>query len=259
MHQVICDTHVHCYKYDEFTLLLNHAYNNMSAEMNNRGVSEFSAVLFFTNSQLDQSWRHIEKFEKKEINHWRIEKQEDGLLKASHQNKQIFLAPAKQVNSIERLEFLLLGSEHEVTDGLSGQQIISQNCEHSAVICPWGVGKWLGKRSVVLSHLIVNQGKQFLLGDNGGRPSFWFHVPHFKQTNQPILNGSDPLPIQGEINRVGSFGITFKLDNKLTLESLIAALKNPTIKKYNYGKPLGLIDFIKGRIALSRQNSMMNN
>jgi len=132
------------------------------------------------------------------------------------------------------------------------RDILSQFCSKFTVINPWGVGKWLGQRGKLLSQLIAEFENNFFLGDNGGRPSLWSWIPQFSSSQYNKFNGSDPLPIDGELDRVASYGVALDLDeSELRLENLLKALK--LAEHQNYGKPMGLRRFIQGRIAMSRR------
>ena len=131
------------------------------------------------------------------------------------------------------------------------EDILDQFGGQYAVICPWGFGKWLGARGKLISDLAQRKPEQFNLGDNGGRPWLWAWVPQFGNKRPKVINGSDPLPLLGEIKRVGSYGIKFDLqERELTLKNLVTAIKASQHK--NYGSQLGFFKFIGLQIALRK-------
>ena len=254
---IYCDTHVHCYRFSEFEDLLTCAYQNVASQ-------SFSAdndvlVLFFTDGRRDKTWSKLKAVVEQggELKGWVLEASKDAnTLVAKNLNGEqlIYLMAARQINSIERLEFLILGYDGDDEDGATADSIINQFSDQFMVISPWGVGKWLFARSKILTALLEKYPSALYLGDNGGRPSFWRWVSHFNKTKQFVLNGSDPLPIADEIKRVASFGLCIEVDAQLPLSSqeVISYLKDKSIAKTNYGKPLALMPFIKGRLGLAK-------
>lgn len=256
--KIYSDTHVHCYEFEKIDKLFSYAHRNLSKHARAVGTNDHQFVLFFTDGNHDKTWHRLCEViqQNKTIGDWVCHFIDDEhLISASNGERTLILAPARQINSQERLEFLLLGCELDIADGDTAEHIINEHHQKYPIISPWGVGKWLGKRSQLLSQLLNKQGQHFMLGDNGGRPNLWAYVPHFKQSPLNIINGSDPLPIDGEIQRVGDFGVHFELpsNDEITLTSLLQALKSEHIKKQNFGRSLSLIQFVKGRIGLARR------
>lgn len=265
---VACDTHVHCYQFEQLPELLDQAIENFI-----RLVPQAqSYVLFFTDGLVDRTWLKLQDLIKvnEKVNaksnakakQWSFRlNEQSGFVEASNADKLIYLAPARQVNTAGRLEMLLLGCDQELEDKQAANELIKQYADDYVLISPWGVGKWLGKRGRVLVDLINHSSKPFFLGDNGGRPFFW-PVPHFKfmkavsegkktqwvKKALPVFNGSDPLPISGEIARVGSYGVTFELKSSLSLSEVLETLKNDPVQ--NFGKPIGLFSFFIARLKM---------
>jgi hypothetical protein len=259
---ILVDTHVHCYKHEDLPAILTYSAINMRQAF----VGEVSTrVLFFTNSVLDNSWQYIEILANNSttLADWKFN-HGAGVILADHQQYgRIILAPARQVNTQERLELLLLGCSSAVQDNLPAAHYIDKYNRSCLVICPWGVGKWLGKRAKVLENLQSKYRDLFSLGDNGGRPWLWRCVSHFRNARklgQALLNGSDPLPIDGEIKRSGSYGLIissnvapkesfYTLEN--TLNQISKAINDNDYQ--NFGAPMGIFDFVTKRIKLARR------
>ena len=253
---IYCDTHVHCYDFSEIDSLLNFAYSNAKASYFDE--QEDQLVLFFTDGRDDKTWMKLTSViqNKEHLEQWQLKFTPcDKTISAIHlqTNAQITLVAARQINSSERLEFLVLGYSGDDPDGDDAEKIIEKFANDCLLICPWGVGKWLFSRGVLLSSLLARFRSGFYLGDNGGRPWFWSYVPHFRQTKQAIFNGSDPLPIKGEISRVASYGVKININKGeyTSAARLIDLLKNESVTKENFGKPMGIFAFIKSRFALA--------
>jgi hypothetical protein len=255
--KIYCDTHVHCYDLPSFSSLLDQAHSNFNSaagantSSSNQNIkSEF--LMFFTDGVQDKTWTHLYPLAvaKKQLGDWQLSLALDQkLIRASSGEKTITLAPARQINSVHRLEFLLLGCDKDIEDGIAEQKIIDSYADQYLLICPWGFGKWLGKRAKVLRELLSINASRLFLGDNGGRPGLWRHVPHFRQARLPIINGSDPLPLAIDTRRIGSFGIHWiSAEPELSLARLLEEIKTASLQ--NYGPQLSLYRFIGNQIAL---------
>lgn len=260
---VACDTHVHCYQFDLLPQLLDSAASNLDKYNSEADVK----VLFFTDGFVDRTWLKLQELiaAKRQAGQWVFSmNQESGFVEASHGNTLLHLAPARQVNTAGRLEMLLLGCDQELEDKQPANDLINQFGDQYVLISPWGVGKWLGKRGRVLVDIINHAKKPFALGDNGGRPFFW-PVPHFNMMEKlrlghkqplltqtiPIINGSDPLPVSGDYARAGSYGVRLELDEALSLKGVLNSLKSTTNNIVNFGKPMGLLQFVQCRIKMA--------
>lgn len=146
-------------------------------------------------------------------------------------DRRLLVLAGRQIISAEKLEILALATTATLTDGLPAEQIIEQmNLADAIVVLPWGVGKWIGKRGALVDRLIADAkpGRLFL-GDNGGRPRFW-PVRQF-DTGLPVLSGSDPLPLPGWPEAIGSFGslIETELAPDRPASSLKRSLRDPNL------------------------------
>ncbi len=256
---IACDTHVHCYRFGRLGELLDNALINFD-----RYASDAThRVLFFTDGQTDKTWpRLMELMDGKQAvtmpGGWKVQRGEaNGFLSARKDEEMIYLAPARQLNSAERIEFLVLGCRDNAPDGATAKHILSEYVHDYVVISPWGVGKWLGERGKILSDLIVQKPKDWFLGDNGGRPAIWVGISQCKLAREhgmAIFNGSDPLPIDGELSRIAAYGIRAEIElPEFTLSDLLLSMKLSPQRWHNFGKALGLFRFIKGRIAMARR------
>lgn len=252
---IACDTHVHCYQFDQIAELLNQAVGNFSQFT----PQATHRVLFFTDGKTDKTWKNLQQLIAQDgrSQNWVFALNEaTSFIEAEKSGEVVYLAPARQINSAERLEFLLLGCDEDLPDGMPAVEIIENNADKHVVISPWGVGKWLGKRGKIMSDLIANQTSWFL-GDNGGRPAAWVGIKQCAQARQQgmaIFNGSDPLPIDGELKRVAAYGVHCEATlDEFSLKSLLTSLQKQPSQWKNFGKALEIIPFIKGRVAMARR------
>jgi len=250
--RIYCDTHVHGYQFEQLSLLLDHALANF--DRHGANADDSAKVLFFTDGLHDRVWKRLRPLTDAphQVGDWSLvfsaSSQFIHATKASH---ELLLAPARQINSVNRLEYLLLGCDQDLDGDLDDADLITEYSQHYAVICPWGFGKWLGARGKLLSRLVTDFSDKLLLGDNGGRPAAWFWVPQFKLSKTSALNGSDPLPIDGELARVANVGIRLELpSDNLTVTNLVQQLKLG--QHSNYGNNVSLWSFIKSQLAMRR-------
>ena len=106
------------------------------------------------------------------------------------------------------------------------------------------VGKWLGNRGSLIQDFLESEHTfPFFLGDNSGRPAFWTRPAHFQQAEGKgiqIFPGTDPLPLEEEYRRVGSFG--FKLRGSLWDDCPGESLKRLLLDSSHLIEPYGNLD-----------------
>jgi len=218
---ILADGHVHLYNFFSLNELLSSAWRNFEIAFRKRYKGrDFDGVLFLTEAvESTGFFRFKQEIDRKndENMHERLQwnlsyTKEAECLKATRGERQnIFIVAGRQITTSENLEVLALGTTKTFEDGRTLEKAIDQIDEYGAIaVIPWGVGKWLGKRGKLLTEFILNNRRSNLfLGDNGGRPLFWFSISQFKLAAErgiKILRGTDPLPMQREVRRPGNFG-----------------------------------------------------
>ncbi|MFH0781904.1 MAG: hypothetical protein V2B20_08125 [Pseudomonadota bacterium] len=175
----------------------------------------------------------------------------------SQSASRMFVVAGRQIVTKERLEVLALATSAKIGDGQSMADTVEEvrNCGALAVL-PWGFGKWLGKRGQNISDFLKSASPESLfVGDNGGRPEFWPRPAPFDLAAHRgirLLPGSDPLPLDGEEFRAGSYGAM--IDGDCTHETPVSDLKrllldsNQTI--IPFGKRLGAWQFFRTQLGL---------
>lgn len=139
--------------------------------------------------------------------------QEDCSLILKKNDEDIcYILAGRQIVTRERLEVLSVASSQKLEDGLPIEEVIERILNKKGIaVLAWGVGKWFFKRGKIIKYLLerYNNSPNLFIGDNSSRPIFW-SVPKLynlaEQLNIGILRGSDPLPFNGEYNRVGTYG-----------------------------------------------------
>ena len=167
---------------------------------------------------------------------------------------------ATQVNSLEKIEVIVVGFRGTVPEGLVLEEYVEKYGEDYLLIFPWGVGKWLGRRGDLMMSQIDATKTPYALGDNGGRPFWWRRIPQFIKANEkgvPILSGSDPLPVSSFQRRVASFGNVYGAEFSCCSE-WITYVKGLGQTPLVCGSPSGTFSFLAEQFGLRFQKILKN-
>lgn len=181
----------------------------------------------------------------------RIARRDDGRLLA--------LVAGCQRRTDDGLEVLTLATLERPADG-GALPALLERCLGTGgiVVLPWGVGKWwLGRGRAVRSALGRHGPATVAVGDNGGRPPLGEPaiVRAERRRGRRVLSGSDPLPIEGDVERTGSFGVVVAAghdDVGRTASLLRDRVADPAWQPDGYGRTVGLAAFVRQRLALRR-------
>ncbi|MEI6563457.1 MAG: hypothetical protein WCO42_04015 [bacterium] len=145
-----------------------------------------------------------------------------------------YLIAGRQIVTRENLEFLALGADLVIPDGLPAIETLQAITEQGAVpVLSWSPGKWFfGRGKLVKTLISSNLPDSFLIGDTGLRPMVWGLPRLMGMANQRgyrIIGGSDSLPLSGEERWLGSYGfqITSAFDPQQPAASLRRILQSP--------------------------------
>lgn len=180
-----------------------------------------------------------------------VQTKDENTLLVTVNEVEVSVFRARQINSLERIEVIIVGCAKEIPSGLPLDDYLKDYGKDYLVILPWGVGKWLGERGALVRQKI-NGNSMIVLGDNGGRPKVWTNIPAFglaHKYNIPILAGSDPLPIKNHLFRSGAYGniIEGKID---TCSAWISCVKNMNKTPKLYGSLSSTFRFLMDQIKL---------
>ena len=168
----------------------------------------------------------------------------------------------RQVISGENLEILVFPGQTVPRDGDRTQDILGHAKSAGGIaILAWGVGKWLGGRARIVRDALETAapGGSIAVGDNGGRPALWRRISLLSEaTSAGFVNiaGTDPLPLEGEIARVGSFGVWLEgtPDKGWGYREFRQLLT--TANLHRYGPLLGPLAFFWKQLALRRGHGL---
>lgn len=109
----------------------------------------------------------------------------------------------------EKMEVLTLGPQAVPLNGLPIREIVAYlRATGQIPILPWSPGKWLFKRGRIVQELVEQMAPALALCDTAIRPrgipapAIFARARHL---NCHIFAGSDPLPLAGEENGLGSY------------------------------------------------------
>jgi hypothetical protein len=146
-----------------------------------------------------------------------VQTDEPTSLVARGADATLLIIAGRQIVTRERLEVLALGTADRIEPGLSLEETLRRVAVTGALaVLPWGFGKWWSKRGAAVRRLLrtTSPGDVFL-GDNGARAAGLPDPAPFRLARQAgvlILPGSDPLPLSGQEERVGSYGLVLSGD-----------------------------------------------
>ena len=175
---------------------------------------------------------------------------------------KIIAVRGQQLITREGLEVLGVGYKNDLPSGLTLAKIMERiSAAGGWSIVAWGAGKWIGRRGRVLTDMIIAEGGRtdIMLADNGGRPWCWSRVPQFEtaaERGMRVLAGTDPLPLKGEENRVGSYGFHVRIDRpagQSIVDAFRSALENPDTKIQTIGEHMTIGGFVSKQLRLRLQ------
>lgn len=260
---ILADAHVHLH--DCFPL--DRVLDSASANFSKFGKPEaaFQGALFLAEmahqNQFEQLFQQAQEQGYK-MGDWTLYRTDETVsLTAVHlSGQEIFILAGRQLVTTEKLEVLALITDCSFTDGMPLEETIECILAADGVpVLPWGFGKWIGKRGKLLQTLLQAQKFPLLyLGDNSGRPVFWWRSPYFQQAAAQglrILPGTDPLPLTTEYQRPGSFG--FKTQGTLNRQQPGQAIKqlllNPATAISPYGSLENPFRFLQNQLQIRSQ------
>ena len=261
---MLVDGHVHIHSCFEVERLLDAALNNFQ----NLNYCKAAFFLALSESKTQNYFQRLwqlgqgNKPNGLQLNNWQIiPTDESHSLYAQKSDRQsnpegIYLLAGRQIVTLEGLEVLALITDQTFPDGCPIEQTIQNVLKMGGIpVIPWGFGKWMGNRGRKLAKLIKYQLPGLFLADNSCRPKFWSEPVFFEQARQQgmaILNGSDPFPLNSEVERSGKSGfiISGVLEPSKPAASLRKSLLQPNSSLKLYGDLETPMNFLRNQIAI---------
>jgi hypothetical protein len=142
-----------------------------------------------------------------------------------------FIIAGRQIVTKEKLELIAIGTNIMIPDDEPILETVQHIQKLNAIpALPWGFGKWMGRRGVILKKMLELVQKPICLIDSAMRPEWFNKSSLFKKASLlkiPVLAGSDPLPLTGQeflagtyvSNAVAQFDVSKPLESTLQLIS----------------------------------------
>ena len=260
---ILCDAHVHLWPRFKTEQLLSSARENFFAQCRDSWATPPTMALLFADTARAEGFAALTALAESgsAVGRFQVRKtaEEHSLvaIDPARPGERMFLLGGRQIVTAEKIEVLSLASPAIVEDGLELAETIARVREGKGMaVLPWGVGKWLGRRGAIVSrYLSQAEPGGLFVGDNGGRPSLWPRPVLFAQAAARgigLLSGSDPLPLPGEEDRIGSCGFCLQgaCGDQYPARDLHTLLTNPSRELTNFGQGPDPFTFLKTQIAL---------
>ncbi len=253
--QVIIDSHIHFYdswgiSLDQFlSITFNNLVSNVDRSIRNSTLA--IACILDTSVSSESIIETLNSHNQKPKSEWKVWpiKSEPFAYWAKKGNDILLIISGTQINTYEGLEVLLIGEVPVIHESKEISKILKYENSNLLTILPWAVGKWLGKRGKLVTECIKNpRYKNFILGDNGGRPKIWKRVKQFDeayQKNVILLSGSDPLPVPKGYLNSGGYGNIIPV-NIETLSPWTSIINSIYSKEFS---SFGVLSTFKGFIS----------
>lgn len=206
---LVLDGHVHFHPFFDVDEFLERGWRNLGegAEAAGHGVSG-SRVLLLADPGADDPLRPFARWNGR----WEIDRtaEEESRL-ARIDALEIFLVAGRQIRTSDGLEILALCTSQTFANERPFEETLAGVRAGGALpVVPWGFGKWWGRRGRLLERaLLGGRLSGVYLGDSVWRPR-WPRPPRLfrlaRRMGVGILPGSDPLPLPGQVESVGSAG-----------------------------------------------------
>ena len=216
--RLLLDSHTHLYPCFDVGSFLDAADRNLRRAGDQLGDRNAAKGICLTEIKVGEDVRRL--LEEAPKSGWCIEELDPHWLAARRRGDTMALhiIRGRQVVTQEGIEVLGLATSIRLLDGHPvGEVIDSIRSEGGSVVIPWGFGKWLGRRGRVVRDTFHGPDGNFVYaGDNGGRCAFTLRPRLLNDAERlgiGCLPGSDPLPMQWEVGRIGSSGALVELDD----------------------------------------------
>ena len=254
---ILIDSHVHLYENFDPDSFIESITRNFKkyCKLNENEFDKSVKIIFLTEAKKNDFFRRIaDNSLPLKIMDIHSEKthEEGSILLMQNGHDLFYIISGRQIITKENIEILSVGDGTMIKDGLPAAEVLEQLKDREELaILAWGVGKWLFGRGKLVKNIINKSDYPYLLiGDNSARPSVWLKPLIYRNGEKlgiPIINGSDPLPLDGEDEKAGSYFFMVKgsFDPKKPLGSIKKILKSDVKKVMNMGKRDSLFNFFR--------------
>ena len=259
---IVADTHVHIYPMHDVSLLLRTAYRHLTEAVGSMPDDPPAVVLFLTEGKGCDVFSDLSSKAGLEDESDLVVKAtpDPEVLKIETPGATVWLTAGRQIVTAERLEVLALACKDMIDDGLPIREVIQQVYHAGGLpVVPWAPGKWWFKRGRVLRELLKEKGGDWLRpADSTLRPRGYPWpglMTAAERSGSPVLAGSDPLPVAGEEDTAGRYGVYWPaaLDQNAPASCLRKLLLDPGVPVRRIGRRGSMLKV--GRRMLAHRNA----
>lgn len=259
----LIDAHVHVHAAGEAPGLLRAAAANFARAAQRLQSPDWTGVLLLAEMK-QAAWFEQMAAGGQELDGWSVQPDRDDelVLRARNREHELLVMAGRQVATREGIEVLTLATRARCPDGLTLEETLHRSHQANALsVLPWGAGKWLGRRGELVREALAKQSPPVWAGDSAARPGFWPAEAEFKPAlsrGRPLINGTDPLPLAGEVRRAGSFGCWLQEAPParrpgLWLRERLRSATPADLKPF--GMPMRIARFVRSQVALRLRKS----
>ena len=253
--ELVVDAHVHLYPCMPVGAMLDAAARNLFAA--NGGAAAHAGVLLLADPDGVPGYQRL--LSEQARGGWRREHGDEHSVTFRREGgPRVTAVRGQQLITREGLEVLGIACDAQLESGFPLAEMVGRiRAARGQAILAWGAGKWLGRRGRALTKLIEAEAGRpdVMLADNGGRPRAWSRVPQFQtaaERGMRVLAGTDPLPLPGEEQRVGSYAFRIRApaaDGAAPADGLWQALATDTPIEI-VGRPMAVRGFVANQLKL---------
>lgn len=252
----LVDAHVHVYPGADVPRLLTSAAMNFASAAKSLDAESWQASLLLTETAAVDWFDTMAAAGERTLGEWRLTfaAHDPVSLKATGPLGVLRIVAGRQIVTAEKIEVHAFGTRAKFVDGIDARTTLKTVSQSGAMAAlPWGVGKWVGARGGLVEDLLKSSPPRTLfVADNGGRPGIWSDR-RLAIADQPVLRGSDPLPLPGEERRVGESGIWLEgvLPDTATASDLLERISSASpAAVYFYGPTENIFRFVRNQLLL---------
>lgn len=256
---MLIDGHVHLHRAHPVEAALDAAVGNFASWGGPVGPAEApEAMLWLVETPAEAA---SERLRGPEAGRWSVRERDDVTWELRRDDgARLVLIRGRQISTNEGLEVLLVGTAEAVPGGRSLAETIEPHLGGRVlVMLPWGFGKWTGRRGSVAARAYDAWAARGLrLADIGVRP-WWRRTPELFDRSladgRPVFVGSDPFPLRGTGNRIGSAGFVARdLRPEEVWWDMHASLHDPARPLERFGRTVGTLAFLRLQVRMQLRN-----
>jgi hypothetical protein len=257
---LVADAHVHVYPAHDVAAALQSAVRNLSRLAAAAGAGDAARAVFLTERSDCHLFADLASGRVRPAD-WSVRPTPEATaLLLERAGPALYVIAGRQLVTRECLEVLALGLLEAPAQGRAAAEVVEAVARAGGLpVIPWSPGKWLFGRGRVLESLVRTAlPGQLLLADSSLRARGIPEPRLFARARRRGLHlvaGTDPLPLPGEEQIVGSFGVVCPgaFDAERPATSALRLLADAPVRVGRRRSPAGVAVRL-ARLALARRS-----